>query len=133
MATLGETYVVTASAGLDAPHLRIIPLITTDLKGRLFKGCQEPIQGWYSSENLKKVESTTISYEWTSQASTTIATLLYPYSPTNNRHDTIAATMLPVPTHNGLAFKVTTPVGEDFIMFATSPGLKSFGPYQTEH
>lgn len=132
MATVVEANEVTVRAALDTSHLHIIPLTTASLTTRLVKGCQEPIQGWHSTEPQKKVANTTVCYEWSSQSSTTIATLLYPHIP-KNAHHAIAATLLPVPTNNGLAFKVSTPVGEDFLMLATGPGLKSFGPYQTEH
>jgi hypothetical protein len=130
-AKLGQAHEVTVGANLNTPQLRLIPITYESLNVNLLKGCEEPIQGWYSPERLKKVENTAISYTWTSETSTTITTLLYPYIPEPAHSDHIAAIEQDVPTNNGIAFKVMTPRGEDHLMFATGSGLKQFGSYQT--
>jgi hypothetical protein len=94
-------------------------------------GSEDPIQGWYSAGFDHKTPATTVIYEHRGQASTTLATLLYPC-----RTDQVASGLsfkpLAVTGGPGRAFVVSHAQGQDYLLFGQDDSLKEFGPFQAQ-
>jgi hypothetical protein len=119
--------------GTESNHTRLclLPVNSRDIKVQWLCGAEKPIQGWYSMDHHLKVPSTTVIYEKKNCRSTTFATLLYPVETDKNIND-ISIKPLQVNEGNGMAFKITTNDGIDYVMFSLNNGLKRFGPYESK-
>jgi len=113
-----------------AASLHLIPAGPHLGKFNWLKGCEDPIQGWYSPGWERKMPAATIAYERTSDSSTLLATLLYP-CPAGQGGDQVSISPLRVSEEKGYAFVVLSNNGSDFLLFSPDSGVKRFGPYQS--
>ena len=110
--------------------LYLIPAESQAVKLTWSVGSEAPIHGWYSAGWGHKTPATVIVYERQNPASTLMATLLYPCHE-GETCDDVGITILPISEGKGLAFKVTSRHGDDYLMLSQDNRLKQFGPYRS--
>ncbi|RMF60350.1 MAG: hypothetical protein D6743_15085 [Calditrichaeota bacterium] len=126
--------VVTKNQG--AANLLLYPLFTHGLAVRQEIGAENPIQGWISPKYGEKEPAPAVVYSKKGPVPETFADLLFPLRP-GESPENISVTALPLfqdgealPETEGLAIKVTTPRGEDYIMIAPGHrGRKTFAGF----
>ena len=113
----------------NGARLYLVPAQPENIKVNWLSGSENPLQGWYSARSSHKVPATTVIYERENNASTVITTLLYPCSGERANIDVRIESLAVSGSGSGLAFKVKTPQGNDYLMLSDDD-LKEFGPYQ---
>lgn len=111
-------------------RLDLIPADPQSVKVTWASGDNGPIQSWYSTDFYQKVPSTVIIYEREGTASTAITTLLYPCR-LGQTEKAISIAPLAIRQGRGLAYVVTTPRGQDHLLFAWDNSVKQFGPFES--
>jgi hypothetical protein len=110
--------------------LYLIPAETENIQVNLIKGCEAPIQGWHSMDHHFKTPATVVVYEVKNTQSTVITTLVFPHqgAPLNKP---IKIESLEFSAGRGMAYKVSSETGADYLMVSNHKGLKKFGDYQS--
>jgi hypothetical protein len=111
--------------------LYLIPAEPENVQVELKRGCEAPIQGWYSMDHHFKTPSTAIIYDFAGAESAVIGTLLYPFQE-GASHERVRLRPITVSSGKGLAFEIKTSDGTDYLMFSKSDGLKQFHGFQSD-
>lgn len=110
--------------------LYLIPAETENIQVELKTGCETPIQGWYSVDHHFKRPSTAVIYEIKNTRSTIMTTLIYPHQASPSKEPN-KIEPIKVTDRKGIAYKVATERGTDYLMISNRKGLKKFGNYQS--
>jgi hypothetical protein len=89
-------------------------------------GSTNPIQGWYANGwHEHKLPTTTLICRVENTQSAVLATLLYPYL---GERPTVDFQVVEISGGDGLAYRVASPLGTDYLMFSLDKNMKTFGP-----
>ena len=115
----------------DDVRLYLMPEDSLSFKIRVIKGCEAPIQGWYSVDHHKKVPSSVVVFSTEGVQNIESAILLYPFSAGSNR-DMVSFKKLKVSKGRCSAFAVNFSHGIDYLMLSNNYEPKKFGPFQAK-
>jgi hypothetical protein len=116
-------------AGNSDARFCLVPESSQSFKINTLKGCEEPIQGWYSDDHHFKIPSTAVIFSAEDLQNFESAILLYPFiaNPIKNQ---LKLKRLEVSGGKCAAFAVNTFNGVDYLMVSNNTEQKRFGPFQ---
>jgi hypothetical protein len=122
---------VELSALHNAARLHLVPEDSRGFRISTYKGCEAPIQGWYSGDHHKKSPSSVVIFSTERVQNIESGMLLYPFVASQS-NDQLSFKRLEASGGKCSAFAVSTFQGADYLMVSDNNERKKFGPFQTD-
>jgi hypothetical protein len=114
----------------NGARLYLIPEESAGFKISSVKGCEAPIQGWYSVDHHIKVPAPAVLFRVKGVRHVEKAILLYP-CPAHQEQKPPSLKRLSVSGGKCSAFVVSSFAGIDYLMVSDNNKSKNFGPFQS--